>query len=188
MPGYNELSDKELAALLRAGDGVAFTEIYNRYWEFLYKSGYGILKDSDACDDIVQEIFVWVWLNKEKQFTDSFKPYLHAAVKYKVANTIRHGKVKEAFFARAVENYHEVAVDENSVELHELKGIIKSFSESLPERARMIFQLSRDEFLTNKEIADRLGISEKTVENQMNINLKKLKHSLGKMSFWSILL
>jgi len=66
--------------------------------------------------------------------------------------------------------------------------VITQFIETLPPRAREIFHLSRNEYLTNKEIAERLDISEKTVENQMTISLKKLKVTLGKMSFWSVFL
>lgn len=185
MINYSNLSDPELISLLKEGDELAFTEIYKRYWEFLYQSCYSILKDSDTCDDIVQEIFVWLWANKEKHITDSFKPYLYAAAKYKVANLIRHGKVKDAFFERSV-YLNQLSADENVMELKELKEIIAQFTSGLPERARMIFHLSRNELLSNKEIAERLGISEKTVENQMNINLKKLKGSLGRLSFWSV--
>ncbi|MNY65695.1 RNA polymerase sigma factor [compost metagenome] len=58
----------------------------------------------------------------------------------------------------------------------------------LPERSRKIFEMSRNEYLSNKEIAARLNISEKTVENQMTIVLKKLRLGLGKMSFWSTLI
>jgi len=184
---YANLSDLELISLLKKGDELAFTEIYKRYWEFLYQSCYSILKDGDTCDDIVQEIFVWLWANKEKHITDSFKPYLYAAAKYKIANLIRHGKVKDAFFERSV-YLNKLSSDENEMELKELKEIIAQFTSSLPDRAKMIFHLSRNELLSNKEIAEKLGISEKTVENQMNINLKKLKASLGRLSFWSVFL
>lgn len=181
----NHIPDIELASLLKKGDEKAFNEIYKRHWAFLYQSAYTILKDAAACDDIIQEIFVWLWVNREKHLTDAFRPYLHAAVKYKIANLIRHGKVKDNFFARATINASEMTTHDNSMELKELKEIIAQFTASLPHRARMIFHLSRHELLSNKEIAEQLGISEKTVENQMNINLKKLKRSLGKMSFWA---
>jgi RNA polymerase sigma-70 factor (family 1) len=179
MTDYPSLTDTELLGLLKLGDDAAFAEIYSRYWEFLFQSSYNILKDSDACNDIVQEVFVWFWVNRKRHITDAFKPYLYAAAKYKAANIIRHGKVKEAFFTRSVQDYQEAVPDENNIEVQELKEIIAQFTQSLPERAKLIFQLSRNEYLTNKEIAERLGISEKTVENQMNINLKKLKTIIG---------
>jgi len=185
---YN-CSDIELADRLRSGDSAAFTAIYHRYWECLYRSAFQVLRDSDVCDDLIQEIFIWLWSNREKHTISAFEPYLRAAVKYKVANIIRHGKVKEAFFTYALQQEtQQELLESDDLEIRELKAIIRHFCENLPDRAQKIFYMSRYEYRTNKEIAEELGISEKTVENQMNINLKKLRISLGRMSFWSILL
>jgi RNA polymerase sigma-70 factor (family 1) len=184
----NAQNDTQLLTRLRAGDHAAFNTLYKQYWTILYRSAYSVLRNSVACDDLVQEIFVWLWANRERHLTDNIQPYLRAAVKYKVANLIRHGKVKETFYTRTVTSYQEAAADENTYELQELKAIIAAFTESLPERAKYIFRLSREQHLTNREIAERLNISEKTVENQMNISLKKLKVTLDKLSFWSVFL
>jgi RNA polymerase sigma-70 factor (family 1) len=188
MRPLEQLDDLDLLALLKEGNHFAFNQIYSKYWEVLYRAAYNILRDTDACDDIVQELFVWLWSNRERHTTDSLKPYLYAAVKYKVANLIRHGKVKDAFFSRTVANYQEAIAPEDSYDVNHLKSIIAAFTETLPDRAREVFKLSREQLLTNKEIAARLDITEKTVENQMNISLKKLKLTLGKMSFWSTFL
>jgi RNA polymerase sigma-70 factor (family 1) len=182
------LNDKELLARLREGDHASFNEIYDRYFAILYNSAYSLLKDSDTSDDIVQEIFIWLWSNRERHLTDALKPYLRAAVKYQVAKMVRHGKVKEAFYQHTVTAYQPNAPDDQSYEVRELEAIIRSFTTALPARAREVFKLSREENLSNKEIAGQLSISEKTVENQMTINLRKLKLTLGKMSFWSVLL
>jgi len=148
------IDDSRLLALLKDGDHAAFDRIYRQHWEHLYRAAYSILKDNDACDDIVQEIFVWLWTNREKHLTDNLRPYLRAAVKYKIANLIRHGKVKEAFFSRTVAQYQESLQEENSYEVTELKNIIAAFTETLPERAKQVFKLSREQNLSNKEIAD----------------------------------
>jgi len=188
MVKYAFCTDIELASFLREGDKAAFSEIYHRYWEGLHRSAFAVLKDSSACDDLLQEIFVWLWLNREKHHVSSFEPYLRAAVKYKVANIIRHGKIRATYYLHSLSSFEQSFVETENVETKELKEIITKFSNSLPEKARKIFRMSRFEYLSNKEIAEQLGISEKTVENQMNINLKKLRVSLRKMSFWSILL
>ena len=188
MSSYAQLTELELLDLLRLGDHASFTEIYDRYWSYLYKIAYALLKDSEKCDDLIQEIFVWVWLNREKHFTNALKPYLHATVKYKVANLIRHKKVKDVFYADTLSNFREAAMEENSIEVRELKAIINKFTDSLPDRAGQVFYLSRHKMLTNREIAKQMTISEKTVENQININLKKLRLILGKISYLSIFL
>ncbi|MDN5287869.1 MAG: polymerase sigma-70 factor [Mucilaginibacter sp.] len=185
---YDTLTDVELTAFLRDGDHTAFNEIYERYWQTLYQTAYNLLKDNDGAHDVVQEIFVWLWTNRDRQLTDSLQPYLRAAVKYQIAKLVRHGKVKAAFYNRTVANYEPVASSDQNYEVRELQAIIAAFTQSLPDKAREIYRLSREELLTNKEIAIRLNISEKTVENQMTINLRKLRLALGKMSFWSILL
>ena len=185
---YNKLTDLELIALLREGDHSAFNQIYERYWQTLYQTAYNLLKDNDGAHDVVQEIFVWLWTNRERQHTDSIQPYLRAAIKYQVAKLVRHGKVKAAFYDRTVADYHVTTISDDGYEVRELQYIIAVFTRSLPEKAREIYRLSREELLTNKEIAHRLNISEKTVENQMTINLRKLRLTLGKMSFWSVLL
>jgi len=183
----DEFSDNELLALLNKGDRRAFDAIYNRYWADLYKSAYRLLRDQDACMEILQEIFIWLWEHRDNLIINNLKYYLLSAVKYKTANYIRKEKIRKSFFTE-VENIRpeDLAFTEDNVELKELKSIILSFTSELPERARMIFQLSRYEHLSNKEIAERLGISEKTVENQMTTNLRKLRSALGRKSAWLI--
>ena len=185
---YNTLIDIELNALLRDGDHTAFNEIYERYWQTLYQTAYSLLKDKEGAHDVVQEIFVWLWTNRERHLTDSLQPYLRAAVKYQVAKLVRHEKVKAVFYDRTVASYEPYASDDQNYEVRELQAIITAFTQSLPDKAREIYRLSREELLKNKEIAILLNISEKTVENQMTINLRKLRLALGKMFFWSTLL
>jgi RNA polymerase sigma-19 factor, ECF subfamily len=176
-------SDSELVVSLCNGDEPAFNEIYKRHWQGMYHSAYNILQEEDPCLDIVQEVFVWLWNNREKLDVSSLRSYLISAVKYKVANHIRHGKVRRNFFEDVLRYKQDVFNDE-SFEVKELKEIITRFTEKLPERSRQIFHLSRNEHLSNREIAEEMGISEKTVENQMTIALRKLRISLGRLSFW----
>lgn len=184
MINYEQLSDAELTVLLQEGDRTAFTCIYHRYAEDLYRFAFNILKDENECTDAVQDIFVWLWHNHKKLQITVLKHYLLAAVKYKLTRVIQNSKRKAEILA-AIPVTDELFVDD-SLEVKELKAIIRHFLETLPPRAREIFHLSRYEYLSNKEIAVRLNISEKTVENQLTISLKKLKISLGRMAFWSV--
>jgi RNA polymerase sigma-70 factor (family 1) len=186
MSCYNLINDKELVARLKAGSRAAFNRIYKEHSESLYRFAYNILKDEEECTDAIQEVFFWLWCNREKLEIVDLKRYLSAAVKYKLTRVITSSKRKAAILADAP--LIKESFFENSLEVKELKFAISQFIETLPPRAKEIFQLSRNEYLSNKEIADRLDISEKTVENQMTISLKKLKFTLGKMSFWSVFL
>lgn len=183
MLAYDEYTDQELTALLKLGDREAFNQIYHRYAEYLYQYALNILRDEDECTDAVQDIFVWLWENKKKINVTVLKGYLIAAVKYKLTRLIQGSKRRAEILA--LNPLQEESFVDDSLEIKELKHAIQEFVINLPERARQIFEMSRNEYLSNKEIAIRLGISEKTVENQMTIVLKKLKSGLGKMSFWS---
>jgi RNA polymerase sigma-70 factor (family 1) len=187
MIAYSRLSDNELAALL-ADDGAAFNEIYERYWSLLYQSAFNVLRDEDACLDVIQEVFIWFWEHRSELVVKSVKAYLLVAVKYKVANYIRNGKVRESFYERIPKIELDSDFPDEALEVKELKEMIASFVMELPERCQEVFNMSRNEHLSNKEIAERLGITEKTVENQINKALKRLKLNLGRFSvFFSLL-
>jgi RNA polymerase sigma-70 factor (ECF subfamily) len=182
MAGYSAYTDQELISLLKDGDRYVFNEIHDRCFDTLFRSAYNVLRDRDACMDIVQEVFAWFWEHKEQHEMSSIKGYLLMAVKYQTANYIRSSRVRENYrLAQVEENF---SVNEESLELQELQAIIKSFSEQLPKHCREVFKLSREEHMSNKEIAEKLGISEKTVSVQIMRALSKLRGELGKMYFW----
>ncbi|RYE28559.1 MAG: RNA polymerase sigma-70 factor [Sphingobacteriales bacterium] len=186
MTSYSSHTDLELLPLLKGGDRAAFTEIYNRYWLVAYRSAMHILRDEDACMDVLQDVFVWLWQHREQQQINSLKPYILTAVKFKMLNVIRQGKIKE--FAHSKIKFEEEYQSDTNIEVKELMQMINEFADGLPSQAKQIFQMSRYEHLSNKEIALKMGITEKTVKNQINISLRKLKSNLGRMSFWGVMI
>lgn len=182
MTAYSKHTNQELLALLKEGERGAFNEVHDRYFEDLFRSAYNLLRDRDACMDIVQEVLIWFWEHRTQHHMVSIKGYLLMATKYQAANYIRSSKVRENFRLQQIEQNY--SFNEESLELQELKSIIESFTEHLPERCREVFKLSREQHLTNKEIAEKLGISEKTVSVQILRALNKLRADLGKMYFW----
>lgn len=179
----NILSDQELTIQLKEGSRAAFNQIYYRYSESLYRYAFNIVKDEDECTDAIQEVFIWLWSNREKVQINALNGYLSAAVKYKLMRVIQQSKRRAEILAQRPELSHSFI--DNSLEIRELQTVINDFIHTLPPKARQIFELSRNEYLSNKEIAEKMGISTKTVENQMTITLKKLKKNLGAMYFWS---
>ncbi|HEY0176287.1 MAG TPA: RNA polymerase sigma-70 factor [Pedobacter sp.] len=174
-------SDMDLVDRLNHDDRYAFDELYNRYWRDLYTAAFYIIKDQDAAMDLCQDIFIWIWQRRGNLRIQNMRAYLKTAMKYKAANFIRHGKVKESFFTK-IESLGELEPAENDeLEVKELRQMIREFAKGLPERCGQIFQMSRFEELSNKEIASKMAISEKTVENQLTLALKKLKISLGRI-------
>lgn len=184
MKAYATNSDSELLELLQTGSQEAFDEIYHRHWKLLYHTAYVVLKDEGASLDILQDVFIWLWEHRAGLQVRVLRAYLTMAVKYKVANYIRQQKVRPSLFAE-VEKMDIPDMDTAlSIELNELKSIIAAFTEELPDRCRQVFYMSRIEYLSNKEIAAKLGVSEKTVENQLTIALKKLRLKLGGLHSW----
>lgn len=174
---YLSYTDAELLSLLPEDNQQAFEALYSRHWETLYKAAFFILKDQHACKDIVQEVFVWLWQHRHGLAIRSLPAYLRSAVKFKVANHIRSGVTRSGFLeelaARHLSDAGWSAAE--LAEANELRTMIEGGISTLPDRCREIFRLSREEHLSNREIASYLGISVKTVEVQMTLALKKLR-------------
>lgn len=177
MGAYSTRIDDELVVMVKAGDHAAFTEIYNRYWPLLFLHVQRMVKDEDLAGDVVQEVFTWVWQHAPTlDFNSTISSYLYTSVRNKVFNLIRHHKIKANYFkdiAAFIEegNYH---VDE-ALRYKELMRTIESEIDRMPPRMREIFNLSRKEHLSHKEIAMQLEISENTVREQVKRALKVLR-------------
>ncbi len=187
MSDFSIYTDSELLHHLNTGSRGAFDEIYRRHWHAMYRTAFVVLKDEAACMDVLQDVFVWVWEHREGLQVSVLKAYLVMAVRYKVSNYIRRNRVHAGFFEQ-VEKLEVAEETVSPVELKELRAIIGQFTLKLPERCQQVFYLSRFEYLSNKEIAERLGVSEKTVENQLTIALRKLRIKLGSLSAFNIFL
>ncbi|MBC9932011.1 RNA polymerase sigma-70 factor [Chitinophaga qingshengii] len=169
-------SDLELISLLKRGDVGAFDQLYSRHWSGMYQAAFYLLRDQHACMDIVQDIFTWLWEKREQLDIQAVPSYLRSAVRFKVANYIRSGKIRDEFYTvLAGMSWPETAGPQDFLELNDLKLIIAQVVNNLPEKCREIFLLSRDGQLTNQQIADLLNISIKTVEAQKTIALKRIR-------------
>jgi RNA polymerase sigma-70 factor (family 1) len=182
MDSYGEYTDRELITRLKEDDHEAFNQIHERCFDDLFISAYNVLREREVAMDILQEVFVWFWEHRKDHQMSSIKGYLMMAVKYQTANYIRRGIVRENYKLAKVEM--KFAVNGESLELKELQSVISRFTERLPVKCAEIFKMSREEHRSNKEIAQLLGISEKTVSVQLHRALNKLRAELGKMHFW----
>jgi RNA polymerase sigma-70 factor (family 1) len=176
-----ELSDEQLIALLKQDNLNAFKEIYIRYWKKLYSESYKRLKNRELSEEIVQEIFTNLWLKRHSlQITSTVGGYLHQSVMNHVIDQYRkelvREKYKEAF--KAVHSEVDNSI-EDEIMLKDLVYTIETEVSYLPDKCRSVYELSRNEHKTNKEIALHLGISEKTVENHLTKALKQLRLGLS---------
>jgi len=174
---YKALNDSELTTLFQQQDRKAFEEIYRRYWHPLFLHAYHILDDEDEAQDIIQDLFVTFW-NKPfvGQIHTSLKAYLYVMVRNKVLNHIRKNKINANFIQLLSTRLTEKDLNTvQNIELKELTALIDQEIDLLPPRMKQVFEMSRKEFLTHKEIAERLGTSEETVKKQITNSLKLLR-------------
>lgn len=169
-------SDLELITMLKRGNMDAFDMLYARHWSAMYQTAWSLLRDQHACMDIVQDIFTWLWEKREQLDIQTVPAYLRTAVKFKVANYIQSGKIRENFYEELSKiDISSVQGPQEFLELNDLKLIIRDAVNNLPAKCREIFLLSRDGQLTNQQIATLLQISLKTVEAQKTIALKRIR-------------
>ncbi|MBL4676582.1 MAG: RNA polymerase sigma-70 factor [Mucilaginibacter sp.] len=173
---YQMWPDADLLSLLRDDDRMAFEVIYNKYSPKVYAVAYNLFRDKDVCEDLVQELFVDLWAKRSSLNISSLEWYLKVAIKNRVLMYIRAKKATLDLSAIAMltERYST----DSKVLQSDISAILEENVGRLPDRCREIFTLSRKEYLTNKEIALRLNISVKTVENQMTIALRHLRTGL----------
>lgn len=184
-------SDEELCLLLKEGGEHAFSEIYERYWEKLYRYVFNRMNSPDTAFEITQEIFTSLWSRrKEIVFHTSLSGYLYASIRYLIIRHIKHSKLKSeyvedfmAFRVSAMDNSTE-----EQVNLHQLEDAVEKSLQGLPKRCQEIFRMSRMQNKSIQEIAEQLNISKKTVENQLTVALKHLRVSLDEFMMVLILI
>lgn len=182
----DELYDeKELLSLLALGNEDVFKAIYQKYWQRLFLSAYNVLKDREACEDIIQDIFILLWQRRESlHIITSLSAYLFTATRYQVFHYIHKSTGRPELFENLEERFLTDAPD-IALYVKDMQEKIRTAVNNLPEKCRNIYKLSREQQLSYKEIAHYLEISPKTVENQLSIALKKLRHALGNFMLFS---
>lgn len=164
-----------LVDLLSKDDEEAFTELYNRYWQKLFAIAYNRLAEVETAEDVVHDVFAGLWSNRHKLEIESLENYLATATKYLVLAKIKR-KIKERSFADSMESTSVIEMStESSLHYKQILERVNQEVEALPEKCRLIFKYSRNEGLSAKQIASRLHLSPKTVENQLNKALNRLK-------------
>jgi len=174
---------------LKKDDKSAVDELFGYYYPRLYHFSKSILKIETEIDDILQEVFVKIWLNRQKiSSAETFNAYIFTITKNEVLNLIRSKlkdhTFKEELYLRSVAEEYQT---QNHLEYNEIKIAIDRLVEDLPEKRKQVFILSRTEGLSNKEIALQLNISEKTIEDHITHAIKHIKSSLKDMGIISLL-
>lgn len=156
--------------------------LYHAYWETLFQYVVHVLQDENDAGDVVQEVFITLWEQRDKlEYIDSPKSYLFTMARNRALRFIALRQNKQRFIESLgeflKEDQYERSVDSHLV-YAELEDSLSEQIERLPSRMREVFQLSRYDQLSHKEIAKKLDISENTVKKQVNYALKVLRTRL----------
>ncbi|MBD1431547.1 RNA polymerase sigma-70 factor [Sphingobacterium sp. DN00404] len=187
MHSYPDFTDNELIDLLRQGDESAFTEIYNRYWKKLFTIASNRVDSLEDAEEIVQDIFISLWNRKtDLQIRLELSSYLAVSVKYRVFQTLNRYFQKRKYRDYILTKEQFDNSTQQLLDFKELQDELAKYVQRLPEKCQLVFRLSREEGCTQKQIAEKLNLSEKTVEAHLGKAFRILRIKLS--SFLTTLL
>ncbi|KKB49671.1 RNA polymerase sigma-70 factor [Parabacteroides sp. HGS0025] len=179
------MEENELILLLKQSNQEAFTTLYKKYWKQVYNFSRLYLTSQSVAEEVVQEVFIKVWESRDfMREEDNFKGLLFIITRNLIFNMHRKN-LNEDFYKMTVLSAMENSYDiEEEIDAKNLSEYIDLLIADLPPRRREIFNLSRKENKSYKEISQLLGVSEKTVENQIGEALKFLRKNLILLSLF----
>ena len=179
------MEENELILLLKQSNQEAFTTLYKKYWKQVYNFSRLYLTSQSVAEEVVQEVFIKVWESRDfMREGDNFKGLLFIITRNLIFNMHRKN-LNEDFYKMTVLSAMENSYDiEEEIDAKNLGEYIDLLIADLPPRRREIFNLSRKENKSYKEISQLLGVSEKTVENQIGEALKFLRKNLILLSLF----
>lgn len=179
----NKESDLLLLKQIKADNILAFDALYEKYWEKVYSAALKRSKDADYAKDLTQDIFLKIWDKRADLQIENLEPYLFTAVRNNVFKWIE----KEQKFTPIPELLAQLAQDKSQADAEVLhKEFIEKYEaliNTLTPAQQQIFRLRFNEDLTTKEIAERLNISRKTVQNQLTKSVHQLRASFDLLYF-----
>ena len=189
MKFFENISDSDLAGKVKTGEKNAYQELFERYSPRIYQFSLSYLKNKSDAEELVQDVFLKIWEKRETlDQSKNIESFIFKVAVNTIYDFIRHKNIENAFndFARANfetdsnNTWHTVIFDEMTANLKELVA-------KLPEQQQKIFQLSKEEGLASEEIAEKLNLSKRTVENHLYRAVSFLKENFRRDSFISVL-
>lgn len=186
------IEDKALWHLVKTeDDSLAFGELHRRYAARLYALAYRKLGDRATAEDLVQDLFVSFWLKRETiQIEKNMDAYLFTALRNRIISQLRKKLYEKSIPLDEVPDRDLVSLSANGVQewiqVNELQTVLDKELSTIPEKSRRVFELSRSG-LTNRETAELVGVSEKTVEFHISKVLRVLREKLNYLAMIVVL-
>ncbi len=181
------MSEEQILAELRSGSQKALRTLFDTYYTRLTHYAIRVIGDPSASEEIVQDVFISVWNNRQKSEIKDANSYLTRAVKNRCINHINANHP----IHDEVDNFLSIAADfsaDTSLESAELAGAIDLAEKQLPKQTALVFGLSRHTELTYPQISEELNISVKTVEYHISKALKLIREFLIQKEILLVLL
>jgi len=177
---YKNISDADLFTLLKNDDELAFTEIYMRYWKKLFVIAGHKLHRLEEAEEVVQDIFTALWKRRSTLIlTADLASYLAVSVKYRIIRTLDRYYNQQRYVNSLVFSERFDNSTQDTLAFNELREELARYVQELPEKCRLVFKLSREAGFSQKQIAEELQISEKTVEAHLGKAFKILRTKLA---------
>ncbi len=172
------LETQDLLHLVSGDNQRAFDSFYHLYYNQVFRFAYFLLKDTNACQEVVSNVFFSVWKSRKSLAEiQNIETYLYVSTRNEASRYRREETARETVSLDQFPMQMEKTDMENPEEEmigQEVEELINRIVEQLPEKCRLIFLMNRIEGLKNKEIAERLSLSESTVRVQMKIAIEKI--------------
>jgi RNA polymerase sigma-70 factor (family 1) len=175
------MDDSDLLLQLKQDVRGAFDEIYNRYWMVLYNTAYKRTRNREQCRDAVQNVFIDLWQRRAVVNITHLSAYLHQAVRFQILKALAKDPQQSVFLNDAENLFTSPIYTDDGLKEKEALKLIGLWLETLPEKRRNIFILHYKEGLSTREIAEKLGISQNTVQAQLYTATESLRAKLGKL-------
>jgi len=171
-----EVNDQQLFEKVKSGNKIAFESLFRKYYAPIAGFILKYVRDRDSAEEVAQDLFISFWENAPRlQITTSFKSYLYTSAKNYALNYIKKSATRDKYHQLAWDATESETEETDSTRSNSFNQLVNKALDTLPEKCREIFIMSKYEGLTYDEIAEYMGLSKKTVENQMGIGLRKIR-------------
>lgn len=195
-PAYNTENEYKLLQLIAQNDGVAFKSVFDHYWDRIYSMALTYLKSPLFAEDAVQEVFVKLWNNRQQlPGVRKFDSYLFIIARNEIISTLRK-KVVHTPFDQYLSNEltEEALLPDQQLNFKEFQTLIDDAIGKLPSQQQRVYRMSRQEGMSQEQIAHELDISISTIKGHMTKALQSIRTQLSMKSdkatllWWLILI